>query len=215
MRRTRWAAITVAVAGLAIAAPSASADTIGGVGDGTNVGGQVSFTSGGASYSGYAQVEQNNLTGERFVSWYFSPDAPGTERTCDADTPDDPTDDYTANDFAEWDADQSRLLDFVIKPSFAGATVKIRGTGANRTFNGCTGELVRSVVETHLLELVLKASGPLIVDVEQVTVDNGDGTTSPGTSTSYYRDESGKVLVDGKAGTGTGMTIQRGVTVRN
>jgi hypothetical protein len=215
MRRTRLAAVTVAVAGLAIAAPSASADTIGGVGDATVVGGQVSFVSGGATYSGYAQVEQNNLTGERFVSWYFSPDAGGAARTCDADTPDDPSDDYVGHDYVEWDADQSRILEFTIKSSFAGATVKLRATGPNRTFNACTGETVRDVTETHALELVLKASGPLIVDTEQVTVDNGDGTTSPGTSTAYYRDQAAKVLVDGKTGTGVGMSIQRGVTVRN
>jgi hypothetical protein len=214
MRRTRWVAFTVAIAGLAIAAPAASADTIGGTANVTVVGGQVSFVVGGSSFSGYAQVEDDHLTGQRHLSWYFDPDAPGAERLCDADTPDDPSDDYVGNDFTEWFADQPRIQELVIKQSLSGAKLTLRATGPRTTYSACTGEPVSSVTETHALELILKASADLYTEVNVVRVDNGDGTTSPGLETFNYREQSSKVLVDGKPASGDGMSIQTVVVVR-
>ncbi len=199
MRRTRPALFALASAGLLAAAlvGPVAADTepapiplnvyLAGTG--------FSFTAGGLEYSGIGQLEEERITHQTFVSFFFS--ANGAEKPCGTETPDDPDDDYVGTEYIEFYAAKSKIETWTIRKDLGRAQLSISVKGPRSVFDACTGELVRTRTEKHTFSFDLRATEPGApeTDVQVVTTDDG---TFEITSTFEYRPAAGTVKLDGR-----------------
>lgn len=203
----------LAACGLMAIGPVAtvSADTVGGPEplDVYVVGTGFSFTDrAGTSWSGIAQIEDNRLSGERFVSFFFS--GAGAQKACDAGTPSDPSDDYVGTEYIEFFATNSRILRYEVASDLSSARVSLAMRGTRVHLDACTGEERSRRGEVHAFAFSLQAGGSPDVSTETFCSPLDD-TGSDGVEVNQvfsYVDASGPVALDGRSVTQTWGNIQ-------
>lgn len=158
-RRMRLAAVAALLATLMVAGP-VHADTPPGpdLYDVYVVGTAFTFRADGIDWSGIGQIEEERLSGTQNVSFFFA--GQGALQTCDAGTPDDPSDDFENATSYEFFATSWRSKRFEVRTDLKNSTLSVDLTGQRVTIAPCTGELVASVTERHAFEFDIKATGP-------------------------------------------------------
>jgi len=212
MRRLS-AGLGTAVLLLTLFAPTAAADTVTGPADLVAMTAGYSFVDRGQTWSGFVVIEDDRLHGIRTASIYFA--GSGASRLCDAETPDDPSDDYVGTEYIEFDPTTTRITDFSVRPDLTAGKVSLSLNGVRQRFDACLGVLVDARKEHHTFTMALKADGAQEVGSDAVVIDNGDGTTSPGTQRFWFQPAAGKGTLDGAAATVTDASIQKVLTTRN
>lgn len=194
----RFARSLALVAAIALVAPaSALADTV----PGTNpvdvylISAGFSFTDGGTDWSGIAQIEEERISGQRFVSFFFS--GSGASRACDAGTPGDPSDDYVGTQRIEFFSTRSTIKELRVANSLAKGEFDVALIGRRVTLDACSGEIVRSKTERHMFELQLRATGTPETSTDVFIVDNGDGTVTEVTQRFTFVAATGRARLDG------------------
>jgi hypothetical protein len=213
MKRSALVAASTAVLLLAIAAPSVLADTATQTANTFVYGASFSFVDGGQTWNGIGQIEDDRLHGVKLASFFFR--GSGPEKVCDGGTPDDPSDDYTGNDYIEFDPTSTRLTDSSVRPDLAAAKFSMTVNGLRYDFDACTGELIDAKHEHHTFEMALRSTSDLQTESNSILIDNGDGTFSPGTETFSFRTAAGKASVDGISASVSEALIQHVVVTRN
>lgn len=190
---------------------SVSADTVGGATplDVYVVGTGFSFTDrAGTPWSGIAQVEDNRLSGERFVSFFFS--GPGAQKACDGGTPNDPSDDYVGTEYIEFFATNSRILRYTVASDLSSARVSLAMRGTRIRLDACTGEERSRRGEAHAFAFELQAVGSPDVSTEISCVPL-DETGTDGVEVNQvfsYVEASGSATLDGRSVTQTWGNLQ-------
>jgi hypothetical protein len=211
--RSLMLAASTAVLLLASAAPSALADTAAQTANTFVYGASFSFVDHGQTWSGIGQIEDDRLHGVQFASFFFR--GSGADKVCDAGTPEDPTDDYTGNDYIEFDPTSTRLTDSSVRSDLAAAKFAMTVIGLRYRFDACTGELIEARHEHHSFAMALKATAEIQTESNSILIDNGDGTFSPGTETFSFRTAGGKASVDSISASVSDGLIQHVVISRN
>lgn len=152
----------------------------------------------GATFYGYAQVEDNRLLGLKTTSVTIQ--GAGALRMCNAGTPRDPSDDYTTNDYVEFYAVSSRIARYQFAPDLSAAAVSLALRGTRVVLHGCTGRLVSERQESHTFRFALNAIGEPSTSVDVFCRSLEDGTTNAVdvTETFSYVDAAGPAYLDGR-----------------
>jgi hypothetical protein len=191
-------------------APAALADTGGPPqpADIVTIGTHFSFTDRrGAEFSGIAQIEEDRLAGTKSVSFFFAGD--GDSETCDAGTPEDPSDDYVGTEYIEFFATRSSILVYRVRADLTGAVAAFAVAGQRVRTDACTGEIESRRAERHLFEFRLQATAPPSVEESTSVVDNGDGTCSAVTETVSITTASASASLDARSVSTADASIQR------
>jgi hypothetical protein len=213
MIRSALVAASTAVLLLASAAPAVLADTASPVTNAYEYGASFSFVDHGQTWEGIGQIEEDRLHGVTLASFFFRGN--GADKVCDGGTPDDPTDDYTGNDYIEFDPTSTRLTDSSVRSDLAAAKFSMTVNGLRYRFDACTGELINAKHEHHSFEMSLKSTSDLQTELSTILLDNGDGTYSPASQTFNFRTAGGKASVDGTSASLSEGLIQHVVVTRD
>lgn len=211
MRRPVIAASLVALLSI-VTSPTAFADTATQPADVYVVGGGFSFVDHGHAWSGWAQIEDDRLHHARTASFYFA--RSGSERSCDAGTPGDPSDDYVTLDYLEFSPTSTTIVDYAVRTDLSAGKFELRMAGKLLTFDGCTGEITAERRERHAFEMSLKGTSDLVSETNPVIIDNGDGTYGRGIETYLFRTAAGKASVDRAAASINDAMIQHVVIIQ-
>jgi hypothetical protein len=159
------------------------------------VGTGFSFTSGGIAFSGIGQIEEERISHQQHVSFYFA--GYGPEVVCDQGTP-DPSDDEVGQAYVEFFATDWKVDTFEVRKDLGKAELSVKLKGKRVTTDPCTGEIVRTKNENHVFSMTLKATAPADpeTDVQIVTTDQG---TFEVTSTFEFLPASGPTKLDGQS----------------
>ena len=177
------------------------------------VGGGFSFIDHGQTWTGNAQVEDDRLYGTQHASFYYA--GSGDQKLCDAGTPNDPSDDYVGTDYLEFDPTSISIVAFSVRSDLTAGKFSLVMTGVLNRFDGCIGGIISARRERHTFDITMKSTSVLQSETDSVLIDNGDGTTSPGTSTYSYRTATGKASVGSIDATVSDPLIQHVLTTRN
>lgn len=166
------------------------------------------FTSGGVAWSGIGQIEQERISHQTFVSFFFAGDGPAV--TCDGGTPTDPTDDYIAHDRYEFYATTWKIADFKVKADLGKADLTVALKGKRVTTQACTDLTLSIKNESHVFCFDLKATAPGDPQTDVQVVTTPDGTFQL-TDTGTYRPAAGEIRIDGRLVHGSDGSIQHAV----
>jgi hypothetical protein len=167
----------------------------------------ISFERDGATWSGYASVEDERISGYRVVSASFA--APGQSRTCDNGTP-DPLDDYTGTSTTEFFSTRATTNKLLISDSLAAGTVVSMLTGTRVTTDACSGEIIKSRTEHHSFAMRVTATGIPESGEDIFIVDNGDGTHTEVTDRHSSVAALGTAAIDGNVFPVSDATLSHG-----
>ena len=112
-----------------------------------------SFQSGGTTWSGIAQIEDERISGVRSASFFF--DGSGSSKSCDAGTPSDPSDDYVGTQLIEFFSTSTSIKSLTLANDLSSGGFDVALTGREVTTDACTGEIIRSRADKHRFKIDL------------------------------------------------------------
>jgi hypothetical protein len=164
------------------------------------------FEDRGILWTGIAGVDEERLSGQRFVEFDLS--GPPSGITCDAGTPDDPSDDYAATTSLLFIATTYSIKSFSIADDLSSGGFDVAVTGRTATVDPCTGEVIRSRADRHRFSVDLASVGPGSPISESWVVTNEDGSLSLVTQTYNFAQATGSARIDGQPATVVDANMQ-------
>lgn len=147
------------------------------------------FSEGGRDFTGQIVIDRDNETGAAMAIFFFFS---AVEVPCDNGTPEDPSDDYVAQDLIDFTTQQD-VSTLFIGPNLSSATSSATAVG-ERIHLSCP-DVMTSSPETVSWELTLGASGPTERTTEVNEFPNDDGTVETQTIKTAQRRATGTISI--------------------
>lgn len=176
-------------------APAAAADTgpNRAVTEFDRVTAEFAFTEAGRDFVGQILIDRQTASGAAITSfWFYS----GVIVTCDNGTPDDPSDDFEAQDLIDFTASETSPTTLSIDDKLRSASATGVGTGRRIHLEACT-DVQTSTPETIAWALDLTGSGPVAHTTDVQKFPNDDGTVTTQTIKTAQRPASGSIEFGG------------------
>jgi hypothetical protein len=152
----------------------------------------------GRQSSGIWFFEIDNLTGAQYASVFIR--SIGGQVICDAGTPDDPTDDFSATERFGWDMDtvlsETVSISSPIDEVSATGHTEVVIDGTRHRIDACSGEFVDPQPERHAFELDLVSSSAPMRSTSSQTFVTEDGTRVVYVQRAIVRSAVGSARID-------------------
>lgn len=157
--------------------------------------GAFEFSEGGRDFTGQILVQRDTETGASITSFFFSS---RVEVTCDNGTPDDPSDDFLAEDLIDFTANEAPPTALSIASNLSTASASATAIGERIHLEACT-DAQTSSTETVSWQIDLQATGPAARTTQVDHFPNDDGTVTTQTIKIASRPAAGSISIDGVA----------------
>jgi hypothetical protein len=152
---------------------------------------EFAFSEGGRDFVGSLLIDRTTSTGAAITSFFFFS---GVIVTCDNGTPDDPSDDFEAQDLIDFTANETSPATLSIDDKFRSAIATGVGTGQRIHLEACT-DARTSTTESISWALDLAGIGSTTHTTDVEKFPNDDGTVTMQTIKTAQRSASGSVDV--------------------